>query len=144
MADIVQEFTVKAPQERVFEMFATPKGLDAWWTKSSSGEAREGAEFKLDFGPGHEWRAKVTRCNPGWVFELLMMNAQEDWQRTRVGCELQPDHHDATRVRFYHIGWPKQNEHWRVSCFCWAMYLRLLRRYLEYGEFVPYEKRLEA
>ena len=50
----------------------------------------------------------------------------------------------ASRVLFYHKGWPSENECWRVSCSCWAMYLRLLRRNLEYGEFVPYEKRLEV
>jgi uncharacterized protein YndB with AHSA1/START domain len=31
-----------------------------------------------------------------------------------------------------------------VSCYCWAMYLRVLRRYLEHGERVPYEGRLDA
>ena len=36
------------------------------------------------------------------------------------------------------------NEHWRISCYCWAMYLRLIRRYLEYGETIPYESRLDA
>jgi hypothetical protein len=41
-------------------------------------------------------------------------------------------------------GWPVDNEHWRISCYCWAMYLRLLRRYLEHGEIVPYERRLEV
>lgn len=60
----------------------------------------------------------------------------------RVGCQL--DGEPATRVRFYRTGWPTQNEHWRISCYCWAMYLRLLRRYLENGETVPYEQRLEA
>jgi hypothetical protein len=31
-----------------------------------------------------------------------------------------------------------------VSCFCWAMYLRILRRHLEYGEEVEYERRLDV
>jgi len=44
----------------------------------------------------------------------------------------------------FHTGWPEDNKHWRISCYCWAMYLRLLRRYLEYGEIVPYERRLEV
>jgi uncharacterized protein YndB with AHSA1/START domain len=143
MAHIVQEFFVKASPERVFKMFATPAELDRWWTKTSSGDATEGAEYRLFFGPEHDWRAKVSRCVPGEAFELLMTDAHEDWNGTRVGCELKP-RGQSTSVRFYHTGWPKENEHWRVSCYCWAMYLRLLRRYLEYGEFVPYEKRLEV
>jgi hypothetical protein len=32
----------------------------------------------------------------------------------------------------------------RISCHCWALYLRLLRRHLEFGESVPYDRRLEA
>jgi uncharacterized protein YndB with AHSA1/START domain len=143
VADIVQEFTVQAPQQRVFEMFATAKGLDAWWTKNSSGSPAEGAEYRLFFSPDSDWRAKVTRSTPPWAFELVMTEAHDDWRNTRVGCELYPEG-DRTRVRFYHIGWPQANEHWRVSCYCWAMYLRLLRRYLEHGELVPYEKRLDA
>ena len=36
------------------------------------------------------------------------------------------------------------NAHYRTSAFCWAMYLRLLKKYVETGEVVPYERRLEA
>ena len=102
MADIFHDFPIRAPGARVFEAVATPEGLDRWWTKSSTGTPKEGAEFSLCFGSGYE------------------------------------------QVRFYHTGWPTQNEHWRISCYCWAMYLRLLRRYLEKGETVPYEQRLDA
>jgi uncharacterized protein YndB with AHSA1/START domain len=144
VADILQEFTVKAPPGRVFDMFATADGLNRWWTKSSSGQAKEGAEYSLFFGPEYDWRAKVTRCLTGSVFELEITHAHEDWQGTRVGCELEPNGKSGTLVRFYHTGWPQQNEHWRISCYCWAMYLRLLRRYLEHGEFVPYEQRLDV
>jgi len=144
MADILQEFTIKAPRERVFEAMATPEGLARWWTKSATGEAKENAEFTLFFGPGYDWRGKVTRYIPGSAFELLITQAHPDWMGTRVGCQLELESQAVTRVRFYHTGWPADNEHWRVSCYCWAMYLRLLRRYLEHGEIVPYENRLEV
>jgi uncharacterized protein YndB with AHSA1/START domain len=144
VADILQEYIVKAAPDKVFAMFSAPEGLDRWWTKSSTGTAKENAEYTLFFGPRHDWRAKVTRCIPGSVFELQMTDAHEDWNGTRVGCQLEPDGTSGTRVRFYHTGWPQQNDHWRVSCYCWAMYLRLLRRYLEHGEFVPYEQRLDV
>jgi uncharacterized protein YndB with AHSA1/START domain len=144
MADIIQEFTMKAPPERVFEMFSTPDGLDRWWTKSSSGEPKEGAEYTLSFGPGYDWRGTVTRCVPSSAVEFLMHDSHADWDGTRLGCELKPEAPGVTRVCFYHTGWPEGNEHWRVSCHCWAMYLRVLRRYLEYGETVPFEKGLEV
>jgi len=144
MADIIHEFPINAPAEKVFAMFSTPEGLDRWWTKSSAGNAAEHAVYKLSFGPGYDWRAKVTRCAPSTAFELQMTDAQEDWKGTRVGCELTSDGASATRVRFYHTGWPEPNEHWRVSCYCWAMYLRILKRNLEHGESVPYERRLDV
>ena len=56
---------------------------------------------------------------------------------------LAPEGEGATRVKFHHTGWPEENEHWRVSCFCWARYLRI-RRNVEYGETVEYERHLEV
>ncbi len=47
MADIFHHFLIKAPQQKVFEAVSTLKGLDVWWTKRSSGEPEEGAEYKL-------------------------------------------------------------------------------------------------
>lgn len=144
MADIIHEFTVKVEPERVFQSFATPGGLEKWWTTKSTGEIREGGTFRLYFGPEFDWEAKVTRYLPPSAFELQIMQAHADWIGTFVGCNLSPEGKNATRVRFHHTGWSEQNEHWRLSCFCWAMYLRILRRNLEYGEFVDYEKRLDA
>ncbi len=58
---------------------------------------------------------------------------------------LEPEGGGArTRVQFRHNGWPHVNEHFRVSSYCWALYLRLLRRHVELGETVPYEDRLDA
>jgi len=141
--DIRQELPIKARANRVFQAVTTPEGLDAWWTKRSAGVPSEGAEYELWFGPEHDWRGKVTRCVEGSEFELEIVGADEDWTGTRVGFQLEPAG-GHTRLRFYHVGWPTGNEHYRTSCFCWAMYLRILKRYLERGESVPYEDRLDA
>ncbi len=103
----------------------------------------EGAEYGLWFGPEHDWRAVVSRCVPDSEFELEMTRAQEDWLGTHVGLSL-TEKGGVTEVRFHHTGWPESNEHYRGSCYCWAMYLRLLKRHVEQGEFVPYEDRLDA
>ena len=144
MADIIQQFTVRAPPPRVFHAMATPQGLTHWWTQTSNGKPQEGAEYQLNFGADYAWRARVTRFLPEAAFELEITQAHPDWMNTRVGCELRPEGRESTRVIFYHSGWPAANQHWRVSCYCWAMYLRILRRYLEHGESVPYEQRLDA
>lgn len=143
MADIFHDFPVRAPLDRVFRAVSTSEGLDTWWTKRSAGRPEPGAEYELSFGPEYDWRAKVSRCVPDSEFEVEMVHADSDWIGTRVGLRLEP-RDGVTWVRFYHTGWPSPNEHYRISCNCWAMYLRVLRRSLEHGESVPYEDRLDV
>ena len=143
MADIFHDFPVRAPRDQVFRAISTPKGLDAWWTQRSSGEPAHGAQFKLWFGPEYDWRALVSRVVPDMEFELEMTKADDDWKGTRVGFVLE-EIGDVTKVHFHHIGWPEANDHYRGSCFCWAMYLRLLASFVETGEVVAYEDRDSA
>ncbi len=143
MADILHDFPIEASAARVFWAISTPEGLDHWWTKRSTGHPLEGAEYELWFGPQFDWRARVTKCIASQAFELEMIRAGEDWLATRVGFCLEPRER-VTSVRFYHTGWPQLNEHFRTSSYCWAMYLRVLKRHLEYGELVAYENRLDV
>jgi hypothetical protein len=71
-------------------------------------------------------------------------DAHEDWLGTRVAFRLEEAKPGVTTLLFSHSGWPEKNQHWRVSCYCWAAYLRILRRCAEHGEDVPYEKRLDV
>ena len=143
MADIEQLFPIAADPESVFAGIATPAGLDAWWTLTSSGNAAVGAKWTLGFGPEHSWKARVTRCEPPRAFELELTAAQEDWLGTRVAFVLEPTE-GRTLVRFAHRGWPDRNDHYLTSCHCWALYLRILRRHVEHGETVAYPDRLQV
>jgi uncharacterized protein YndB with AHSA1/START domain len=143
MADILHCFPIKAPRQQVFLAVATPAGLDSWWTKRSSGQPQPGAEYELWFGAEYDWRATASQCVADTEFELELTRADEDWRGTRLGFHLE-EKDGATQVHFHHLGWPEENDHYRTSCYCWAMYLRLLKRYVEYGEVVPYEDRLEV
>lgn len=82
----------------------------------------------------------MSKYVPDTEFELEMTESDKDWHGTRVGFVL--DAKDGvTQVRFAHTGSPEANDHYRGSCFCWALYLRLLKRYVEHGEVVPYDDR---
>lgn len=72
-----------------------------------------------------------------------MTGSDEDWQGTRVTFRLRADG-AATWLQFAHTGWLAPNDHYRISCHCWAMYLRILRRSLENGERVAYDQRLSV
>ena len=143
MPDIYHDFPIAVEPRRVFEAISAPSGLDQWWTKTSGGSAQEGAEYTLGFGPEYDWKARVSLCERDKKFELEMTRADADWTGTRVGFELVATD-SGTQLRFRHVGWPTPNEHFRTSTFCWAMYLRVLKRYLEFGERVAYERRLDV
>jgi uncharacterized protein YndB with AHSA1/START domain len=143
MPDILQDFPINAPPSRVFEAVSVPSGLDSWWTVRSAGIPKVGAAYELWFGPEYDWRGEVTRCTPNLEFELRMTRADADWTGTYVGFHLE-EQAGRTWLAFRHTGWPSANQHFRISNHCWAMYLRILRRRLEYGESVDYEQRLNV
>jgi uncharacterized protein YndB with AHSA1/START domain len=143
MYNIYHNFPIAAPLNKVFDCITQPEGLDVWWTKKSSGVPELNQQYVLWFAPEYDWRAIVSRCEPARVFELTMTVSDKDWQGTKLGFELK-ENKNIVSLNFYHVNWPENNEHYRISSFCWAMYLRLLKRYLEYGEIIDYEKRLDA
>lgn len=143
MPDIVHNVPIKGSLDQVFRAISTPAGLDSWWSLHSAGEPAPGAEYKLGFGPEYDWLAVLSRYVPDTEFELELTRADSDWQGTRLGFLLEMKD-GVTQVRFQHLGWPEENDHYRTSCYCWAMYLRLLKRYVEHGEVVPYDDRLEV
>jgi uncharacterized protein YndB with AHSA1/START domain len=142
MADIFHQFTIQSSPEKVFEAISRSKGLDSWWTKTSSENPESGGIYTLYFSPGYEWKACVSKFKTDNLFALQFTEADEDWTGTRVGFSLNKKD-GITLVDFYHTGWPILNDHFKISSFCWAMYLRLLKRYVEKSEQVEYEKRLE-
>ena len=143
MPDILHDFVIAAPIDRVFDAFATPEGLREWWAADATGSPARGEIFDLDFGPEYQWRARVVECERPRRLEWEMIDADRDWTGSRVGFEL-AERDGVTAVRFWHTGWPQSNPHYRTSSFCWAMYLRVLRRHVEHGERVPYDQRLDV
>jgi uncharacterized protein YndB with AHSA1/START domain len=143
MSDISHLLTVYAGAGKVFEGISSLEGLNHWWAKTAEGEPALGATYRFYFGQHYNWKAIVTKFKTGKEFELEMTEADLDWLGTKVGFLLNPTN-KGTQVEFYHSGWLENNEHYRNSSFCWAMYLRILKRYLELGEQVPYEERLNV
>jgi uncharacterized protein YndB with AHSA1/START domain len=143
MPDIFHHFPINASPEKVFEGIATPKGLDTWWTESSSGKPAMNELYELCFGPPYIWSAVVSKCVANTVFELTMKDSDTDWLNTKVGFVLAPKK-NGTTVHFYHTGWKEDNEQYRISNYCWAMYLRILKRNIELGEEVAYKDRLNV
>ena len=72
-----------------------------------------------------------------------MQVSDEDWEGSKIGFRLIDKNH-STEIQLYHTSWKTDNEHYRISNFCSAMYLRIRKRNLEVGEFVQYADRLNV
>lgn len=143
MPDILHRLPVRAPAGRVFDLFTTAEGLRTWWALDAEGTPAPGEVYALDFGPGYQWTAMVNAVDPPRWIEWEMLDADGDWGGTRVGARL-VERDGSTLVDFYHSGWRHANEHFRTTSCCWAQYLRILRRFAEHGERVPYDQRLDV
>ena len=143
MPDILHSFPVNAPLNKVFDAVSTPDGLNQWWTLRSAGQPELGAVYELFFAENYDWRAKVVESEPPRLLVLQVTDTRPDWQDTIVSFML-TESGEQTNVRFEHRGWPEENDHFRTSSFCWAMYLRIMKRYVEFGETVEYGTRLSA
>lgn len=140
MADILHQFNVNAPPQKVFDAFCTSNGLINWWPQRSSGQPKMGQEYTFYFGPEYDWRGEVTNIIPGKELTWKMTQASDNWKATRVGFKLLSGK-DGTQVSFFHKGWKEANEHYRISNFCWAILLWGLKQYVEKGVVVPFEER---
>ncbi len=142
MADIKHDLSIAAPVAKVFAAVSEPAFLDEWWTETCRGTVATDAEYELGFGPEYQWRARVSIFEPEREFELTITDATDDWIGTKVGFVV-VEEGSGTHLQFRHTGWSETSGHFRHSSFCWALYLRILRRYLEKGNRVPYTERYE-
>jgi len=139
---IIHQLQINASSKEVFEGISLPSGLNQWWTKGSSGRPELGSLYDLDFG-NVQWQAQVTHMIPPQEFELTMTRSDPDWLDTIINFQL-TDNPQGVSLKFTHRGWPSANDHFHISNYCWAMYLRILKRFLEHGEKVAYENRLNV
>jgi uncharacterized protein YndB with AHSA1/START domain len=144
MAEILFDFPIIGPPAAVFAAVATPDGLEKWWTRGGTGEGAVGAVWAFDFGPSYQWKGVVRAFEAERLIEWELTVADPDWTGTRVRIALDDPPGGLTWVRFAHTGWREPNEHHRITAFCWAMYLRHMKHWVQDGRTVPYDRRLEV
>lgn len=138
---IYHNLIIKATPSQVFEAVSAPKHLDNWWTLKSSGEPEVKAVYNLNFTDRYDWYCEVSQCELNKSFHLKMTKSDADWNPTTFGFDLEEREGEQTYLRFFHKDWPKENDHYKFSSFCWAMLLKGLKEYLEKGIIVPFDER---
>lgn len=140
MHSILHNVYIRSTVDQVFQALTGAEHINQWWTLECHGLAEINEEFRFYFSPEYDWTAKVTHVIANKALEWKMLKADNDWTPTSFGFELF-QLEEMTRVEFYHKDWTSTNEHFRKTSYCWAMYLNLLKRYVEMNEVVPFEKR---
>lgn len=139
--EIVHHFRIAAPAQKITEAILSKEGLNAWWTEDAEVEPHLDGKYVFYFAEHSiQWEAQLSKYSPGKMIEWTFTKADEDWTGTKVLFELK-DSGDLFHIHFSHTGWKAANEHMYITNYCWALYLRLLKRYVERGEIVPYSER---
>ena len=140
MPAIYHNFKIAGKLGKVFKAISRPKEIQHWWPIHSKGKAGYGETYLFDFGPEYNWKGRVTKFIKNQSIEWVITEADEDWTDTTLSFELEKQG-DVIHVSFCHEGWRAINDHFKISNYCWAQYLRTLKRYVELGEIVSYEDR---
>ena len=141
MADILHNVYIYASIKQVFQSISTGEEIAKWWAKRSTGVAIKGNIFNLYFTDEYDWNAELIEVTENLKCEWKMIKADDDWLNTQFGFQLS-ERQGVTVVEFHHTGWLKTNEHFKRTSYCWAMYLQLLKTYVETGEITLFEDRI--
>jgi uncharacterized protein YndB with AHSA1/START domain len=139
---IVQEITIEAPADRVFEALTNPQQRMEWWGSEGRFQVRQ---FESDLRPGGQWSMRGNGMG-GKPFviageyreverpRLLVFTWLPDWYEnaaeTLVRWELS-EKNGVTTVRLIHSG--LDTEAARTSHRGWPQILEWLRAYSEAG-----------
>ncbi len=136
MVAIVQELTITADPERVWNALTQPEEIGHWWTNDLNVTPEVGSLAEFRFG---EWGDCVLR------FEVAELDQDEkvhwmyrfgsvaQWAGTSVTWQLEPVH-NGTTLLFTHDGFTQIDER---AGGAWVFFLASLKSYLETGKGTP-------
>ena len=138
--EIYHDLIIEAPAGEVFSKITDPDHLINWWPLKCSGAPEKDAEYNFYFDDAYDWYGKVIKIEENQAFHIKMTDSDADWDPTSFGFDLE-EIEQGVQVRFWHVGWPECNAHFKRSSYCWAMLLNGLKNYTEKGTVIPFELR---
>lgn len=137
---IVQEITIKAPAERIFEALTNPGELVKWWGAQGKFQA---TYVESDLRPGGKWMMRCDGCGgkptmvageyrkierPRLLVFTWLRGEEEDEPETIVRWDLE-EKDGITTVRLTHSGLTSESSRNRNSS--WFLILCLLQAFAE-------------
>ena len=137
---IHHDLEINGSINKIFQTITEPEYLINWWPLKCKGIPKKNEEYNFYFTSEYDWYGKVIKLEMNKSFHIKMTRSNADWNPTSFGFDLEQKN-NTVQIKFWHIGWPVCNAHFRRSSFCWAMLLNGLKNYIEKGEIVPFEER---
>jgi uncharacterized protein YndB with AHSA1/START domain len=137
---IYHDLIIDAPLAKAFTAVSDPVHLAKWWPLKCEGKPEPGGEYNFYFSPDYDWFGRVLEYSVNESFHVKMTIADADWSPTAFGFDMN-EVNGCCLLKFWQIGWPQCNAHFRRSSFCWAILLKGLKNYVEQGIVIPFTER---
>jgi uncharacterized protein YndB with AHSA1/START domain len=141
MVDIIHRIGIRAPLGKVYDAFATVKGLAGWWTEETTGDARVGGRISFTFrSPTGDLMAtmvmQVQALTAPREARWRCVEGPPEWLGTDITFELSEQDGQAILL-FGHRNWREAVEFTAHCSTKWAVFLLSLRELVEQGTGRP-------
>lgn len=140
MFDILHRVGIRGSADDTFRALATPEGIAAWWTTSTTGGSAVGSSIKtVFFADGRElgsFDLEILELHPGRRVAWRVVGGPAEWIGTKIGFDLHTED-DYTIVLFRHEGWKEPVEFMYHCSTKWAVFLMSLKSLVETGQGQP-------
>ena len=140
MFDILHRVGIKASPDEVYQALATPEGVAAWWTTSTTGDRTTGGAIRTVFiADGKELGAfdlKLLELHAAKRVVWQVLGGPPEWLGSKITFELKTED-GYTIILFKHEGWKEPVEFMYHCSTKWATFLMSLKSLVETGTGQP-------
>ena len=134
MSAIVEEITIAAAPQRVFNAITWQDEIMQWWAQEARVKPEVGSLGEFSFRQGaFTIQLEVTELEQDEKVCWISRQVPSQWTGTSVTWQIAPVH-EGTQVTFAHDGFAQVDEQIRQN---WIYFLASLKSYLETGQGTP-------
>jgi len=137
MAAIVEERTIAATPERVFNALTQQDEIVQWWANEAQVKPEVGSLGEFRFKPpAGTLQFEVAELKAGERVHWISRQGPPQWAGTSVTWQLTPTQ-NGTSVRLTHDGFAQVDKAYEQTRRNWQYFLDSLKSYLETGKGTP-------